>query len=149
MKLLIIVLAVAYSALAQAPTVITGPLVNASGEASNCALLITPVRGAVPGASTATIAFQVVGGDLSGVTSGYAANSRLRLRRAPLTLYSGRYTARLGCIGQDGSGTYNWFVPIGGSFSIGNLNTRGGRYGRRLGEIVTSLGNTPGTVGQQ
>jgi hypothetical protein len=141
----LIFLLLAGASLCAQTTAITGPLTDSSGSPASCSLSIRPV--AVAGASVTVIAYQLIGGDLSGVTGGYGS-PRSALRRAGLTLLPGTYTVLQSCAGQYGSRTYTWMVPPGGSFDINLLNSRG-TYGRTIGELIGTTGSLTGTIGQQ
>ena len=147
MKILLALLVILPCALGQTvtPTTISGPLYDATGGLSTCGIYASPQS--VPNASVANVAYQVVSGDLTGANGGYGNAWNRITNHSPLTLFYGTYKVIVQCGAPTyGSHTYLWRVPPNGTFDINRLN-----FGpaRRLGEITTTLGNTPATIGAQ
>jgi hypothetical protein len=145
MKTLFLFLLVVCGISAQSLTTITGPAYDSSGALATCQLTIRPVS--VPGFSPTTISYTIVAGDLTGSSGGYGAGITNVLRHAALQLYPGRYSVTDGCQSSlFASKPYTWQVPAVGSWSLANLNQG---IGQRLGQIATTLGSTPATLGAQ
>ncbi len=139
MKLLLFLIA----STCAAQTSITGPLYDTSGTPATCQLAIRPLS--VPGYAPSYIGYLINAGDLSGTTGGYGWGLTNITRYSPLALFPGTYSAEFGCTaGQFDSHTYLW--TIGGStVTIQSLIG----LSKSLGQITTTLGNTPSTLGAQ
>lgn len=135
----------AIPAFGQTPTVITGPFYDSSGALATCQLTIRPVS--APGLSPTIISYTADAGDLTGSSGGYGTGVTNIFRRAALQLYPGRYSVLESCSGGlVASRTFTWQVPAVTSWSLSDLNQG---IGQALGQITTTLGNTPSTLGAQ